>query len=165
VIERSQQRTSRSTLLRRFHSLALGEATNVVLQPLIFLGWLDVPPSLANLVGFGLFILILIQGSAYWLVKHRQIKQGLSEPSGIHIFAILQWINAGALAVGILLLLPTVAANATTSSWPGLVFWACALLEYVNYFHIQLIPTSSFRGWQPRIAHLACDLRQNRERK
>lgn len=149
-------------MLRRLRGLAIGEAVNVVLQPVIFLHELGMPPTLSNLVGFGLVLLLLIQGSAYWLAKSRQVEQRRSQLPGAGTFRLLRWVNLVALIAGLAVMIPATARAPNLDGWPGLAFWLFAVLEYLNYFHVQLVPTPSRGERLPRVSSLARDLRRIR---
>jgi hypothetical protein len=143
---------------RRFRSLAVGEAFNVVWLPLVFLGLLEVPASPANLTGLGLLVLFLVEGAGYWAAKVVQLDRGLRLPPGIAVFARLRAANLVLLAAGLAVVAAAAVRNPGATAWPGLGFWLAALAEHVNYFHLQLMPTPSWSGWRPRRSRLARDL-------
>lgn len=161
-LQRAERRRTRADFLKRFRSLALGESVNVVLLPAIFLILLDVPPTVPNLTGLGLVVLLLIQGSVYWVAKHRQLSRSSPSPPGIGTFARLRSINAACLTGGLVVILAGTSASPDPASWPGRGFWVFALLEYINYFYIQLMPTPAWGGWLPRTSRLARDLGSSR---
>lgn len=133
--------TGRAHVRRRLRTLASLELINIPLWAWVTFGALDLTATAPNLVGFGLFALLLLQGAAYWLAKLRQT--GRTVP-GLWFFRAARLINPALLLAGLLL-------TAMTQSWPGLFFAAFAALEHINYFHIQLMHDT--RADLHRLAH------------
>ncbi|GAB7040692.1 MULTISPECIES: hypothetical protein [Catenuloplanes] len=121
--------TGRDPVRRRLRSLALLELVNIPLWAWVTFGVLDVAGTVPNLVGFALFALLLVQGAAYWLAKLRQT--GRTVP-GLRFFRAARLVNPALLVAGLLV-------TAGTRAWPGLFFAVFAVLEHVNYFHVQLM--------------------------
>lgn len=117
--------------------MALIETLNaVILLPGLFwfFGW---PLTVANLSGAIACAVLLLAGAAYWASKVRQLTERTMLPRGLGFFAAFRpigWVlSIGALAVVLVLRGPTAAA------WlPGLVTAVLAVLEQINYFHVQL---------------------------
>ncbi|MBB6121767.1 hypothetical protein [Nocardiopsis algeriensis] len=125
---------------RRLVSLAVLELVNIPLFAFVLFGLLDVPPSAANLAGFGLFALLLVEGSAYWWLKLRQLRTGTPLPAGTGVFRVLLRVNVALLAAGGALVLWQLSGGARwIQVLPGLGLWLFAILEHVNYFHVQLM--------------------------
>lgn len=135
-------------------------------------GWIvfflvGAPVSGANLVGYGLVVLHLVVGAAYWIAKRRQLQEGLGELPGVRVF---WWLRLGCqvgLAGGLVVIV--VAMAGWWASWvPGLLLYGLAVAEYVNYFHWQLMHDTREdlrrlvrTGRLPR-SHLYADLRETR---
>lgn len=127
----------KGVLRRRLQTLALLELANIVLFGAVVFGVAGAPASGWNLAGFAAFAALLVQGSAYWLAKLRQLRSGAPRPAGLGVFAILRVVNPVVLA-GIVLL--TGYASVTDpGSLVGLFFAVFAVAEYVNYFRVQLM--------------------------
>lgn len=126
-------------MIRPLRSLAVLELVNVPLFAAVLFGFLGVPPSPANLAGFALFAVLLVQGSAYWWLKVHQVRTRARRPAGMPVFRLLRWADGPLLLAG-----GAVVAAAFSEGepwarvWPGLGLGLFALLEYVNYFHVQL---------------------------
>ena len=157
---------SRSWVRRRLRSLAGLELLNIPLQFALWFGWVGLPITVVNLVGFTLFALLLLQGAGYWTAKLRQSAAPGPLP-GAGIFAAARWVDVPVLAAGVLFIGWAAARDPGATTWPGLVFGLFAVLEYVNYFHVQLMydnaeDLSYLRTHGLRRAHLARDLRRRR---
>lgn len=153
---------TRARVRRRLRSLALLELGNIPLQAVVWFGVVDVPPTAPNVVGFALFAVLLVEGAAYWLTKLHTF--ALPLPGA---FAVARVANVPVLIAGLLFTGWAVVDTPGTGSWPGLVFAVVAALEYVNYFHTQLMYDTAadlrhLRAHGPRRAHLARDLMMGR---
>lgn len=152
----------------RTRRLAVLETFNVGWLALILFGAARVPPTVANLVGYGLLALLLIQGAGYWAAKYRQLRDRARAPAGLGAFRQLRWVNPGLLGVGLAVVGPAVWQQPGTRSLPGLAFLAFAVVEYVNYFHVQLQHDTRadlrrlIRTRRLHPSHLAIDLRRHR---
>jgi hypothetical protein len=149
---------------RRLRWLAVLEWCNIPLQGLIWFGYVGLPTTVANVVGFGLFAWVLVQGGAYWLLKLRQLHLRLPRLPGIRAFGALRTINVVMLLAGGVLVVSSVARQPGIGSWPGLGFAVFAILEHINYFHVQLMHDTRadwrrLRSSGLRRSHLAADLR------
>jgi hypothetical protein len=154
---------SRSWVRRRLRSLAWLELFNLPLQAVIWFGVVGFPLTAANMVGFAMFAGLLVVGAGYWLAKLRQISAPGVPLPGAGAFAVARIASALLLAAGLLFLVGRVVAAPGAGSWPGLGFGLFAVLEYVNYFHVQLMYDTSddlhyLRSHGLRRAHLARDL-------
>ena len=156
------------TVVRRMARLALLELVNVGLLAWVFFGAFDVPATAPNLVGYGLMALVLLEGAGYWAAKHRQVRTGAASPPAITTFRRLRRINVVALAAGAIVIVVASWRDPGTRSWPGVGFWAFALAEHVNYFHVQLMHDTAadvrrlLRTRRLRRSHLAVDLDRSR---
>jgi hypothetical protein len=125
--------------IKRMRSLAALELLNIPLWSLAWFGVLDFPLSPANLAGFGVFAVLLVQGSAYWTLKVKQLRRRQARVAGLSLFRLLRFVNLPLLAAALAV---TVAQSLTApgrSSWLGLGLALFGTLEYVNYFHVQLM--------------------------
>lgn len=155
-------------ILRRLRTLAILEFANVVIISVVLLGFFRMPPTLSNLTGLGLVAVFLVEGGAYWWLKSRQLVSGAAAPAGMDAFRLLKRANVGLLAVGAMVVaVDSVTGGVGVRTWPGVALWAFALLEYVNYFHVQLMHDT--RADLARLAahgfrrsHLARDLSARR---
>ncbi|WBQ07576.1 multidrug transporter [Kribbella sp. CA-293567] len=158
-------RTPKAAVLARLRMLAGFELFDIVL-----FGWLvfvlrAAPAAPANLAGFTLFALQLVVGASYWLVKGHQVRSGLTEPPGIGVF---RWLRLGCelgLVFGLVVVGFGVLAADSWSDWlPGVLLFALAVAEYVNYFHWQLMYDNRadirrlVRTGRLRRSHLYADL-------
>ncbi|MDR7279500.1 hypothetical protein [Catenuloplanes atrovinosus] len=142
-----------SAVRRRLRSLALLELINIPLWGWAAFGALGLPATALDLAGFALFALLLAEGAGYWLAKLCQT--GRTVP-GLWFFRAARLINPVLLAAGLIL-------TVTGRAWAGLFFTGFAVLEHVNYFHVQLMYDNradlrrlARRGF--RRSHLARDL-------
>lgn len=154
---------TRMRVRRRLRSLALLELGNIPLQAVIWFGVVDFPGTAANVVGFALFAVLLIEGAGYWLTKLRRLALPRSPLPGV--FVVARVANVPVLVAGLLFVGWAVVDAPGAGSWPGLVFALVAVGEHVNYFHAQLMyDTASdlrrLRAHGPRRAHLARDLKR-----
>ncbi|MFI0714569.1 hypothetical protein ACH4SK_28850 [Streptomyces inhibens] len=154
---------SRAWIQRRLRSLAFLELFNIPLQAALWFGKVGFPITPANAVGFALFALLLLQGAAYWLAKLRRVAIPGNSLPGARTFAAVRVLNVPVLIAGVLFTLRAVCVDAGSGSWPGLVFALFAVLEYINYFHTQLMYDTRedlrhLRNHGLRRAHLARDL-------
>ena len=157
---------SRTWVRRRLRSLALWELANIPLQFVIWFSLIGLPLTAPNLTGFALFAILLVQGAAYWTAKLRQPAR--SPLPGARAFAAARLGIPLLLAAGLLFLGWSVVRDPGAGNLPGLGFALFAVLEYVNYFHIQLMYDNAedlryLRTHGLRRAHLARDLRTPRQ--
>ena len=152
---------------RRLRSLAFGESINIPLQSGLWFGVIGLPATVANLVGFGLFLMVLVEGTGYWAAKLHQIRTRRRDLPGTAVFRVARIANAPLLAVGVAVTGYAVVTAPGWSSVPGLGFAAFAVLEHVNYFHVQLAHGTAtdlrrLRSVGLRRSHLARDLHRHR---
>lgn len=152
---------SRAWVRRRLRSLALLELLNIPLQFVIWFRVLDLPAAVPNLLGFAVFSVLLVEGAAYWFAKLRQSPGG--RLPGANAFVAARRANVVLLTAGLLVIGSFVVRDPGAANLLGLGFALFAVLEHVNYFHIQLMYDSAedlrslfTRGL--RRAHLARDL-------
>jgi hypothetical protein len=124
---------------RRLRSLASLELLNIPLQAWAWFRMIDLPVTAANLAGFGAFAVLLVVGAAYWLLKLRQLSRGERRLPGARLFAAARWVLPVAVAAVIVVCAVAAVRVPGRQSWPGLGFAVFATLEYVNYFHVQLM--------------------------
>ncbi|MDE3723937.1 hypothetical protein PWG71_21305 [Nocardiopsis sp. N85] len=156
---------------RRLLSLAVLELVNIPLFAFALFGVLGAPASPANLAGFGVFALLLAEGSAYWWLKLRQTAGGGRTPAGMAVFRVLRWINVALFALtGALVAVTVVEGGHWTRAAVGVALGLFAIVEHVNYFHVQLMHDTRadlgrlLRTRRPRRSHLARDLARTARR-
>ncbi len=159
--------TNAAAVRRRVRSLAVLELVNVPLQTVAWFGLIGVPVTAPNLVGFGLFVLLLAQGAAYWAAKARQLRAHAGHLEGGRAFRAARTVDPVLLAAGVAFCGSAAVREPGWVSWPGLGFALFAVLEYVNYFHIQLSHDTAadlrrLFTTGLRRSHLARDLRRGR---
>lgn len=130
---------SRLRLRRRLRSLAALELLNIPLQAWIWFGVIGFPATGANLTGFGLVALLLVQGAGYWWAKLRQLRERWALPPGLGFFAFARSVNPPVLGAGLAFAAWSAANEPGAGSLPGLGFALFAVLEHVNYYRTQLM--------------------------
>nr|WP_218902858.1 hypothetical protein [Streptomonospora nanhaiensis] len=138
---------------------------NIPLFAVVLFGVLGLPPTPANAAGFALFSVLLLEGSAYWWAKAAQVRSRASHPAGLPLFRLLRAANPVLLAAGgVVVAWQLTGGVPWTHTWPGAGLAVFALLEHVNYFHVQLSHQNRAdlaRLWRTRRlhrSHLARDL-------
>ncbi|MGI5487262.1 hypothetical protein [Microtetraspora malaysiensis] len=151
----------------RLRNLALLEAANVPFQAWVWFGVVGLPVTAANAAGFGLAALLLVQGSLYWIAKLRQLRRPGPLP-GARAFLVARVADVPLLLAGVAFTAYAAVADPGRASWPGVAFALVAVLEYVNYFHVQLMHDTAAdlrrlvtAGLRP--SHLARDLARARQ--
>ncbi|MFC9970669.1 hypothetical protein ACFVH6_07175 [Spirillospora sp. NPDC127200] len=139
------------------------ELLNIPLQVVVWFGVIGFPMTAPNVVGFALFAVLLAQGAGYWWAKLRQFSTRGAALPGAGAFAVAGPANVALLAGGLLFIGWRAIAAPGVESWPGLGFGLFAVLEHVNYFHVQLMYDTAddlryLRSRGLRRAHLARDL-------
>jgi len=139
----------------------------------VWLWWMRAGVGAASAIGLALVVLLLVQGSVYWYAKLRSIRQRpwLSDSMFVRLFSSLRQFNQVMLvATGLSGLVwvmrppwqisPEIAIAAA--------LWLFAVLEYINYFHRQLMYDSAAdlrwlrRHRRAKVAWLARDLMARR---
>lgn len=143
------------------------ELVNIPLQGVAWFGLVGLPVTVPNLIGFGLFAALLIEGAAYWAAKLHQIRHRRRRLPGEPAFRVARAVNPLILAAGVVMIGYAAATDPGRGSWPGLVFALFAWLEHVNYFYLQLMHDTvddlrRFRAVGLRRSHLARDLARGR---
>lgn len=126
-----------SRITHRLRSLATLELLNIPLQYFLWFHLVGLPATTPNLAGYALFAVLLLQGAAYWFLKLRQDPR--SPLPGKRWFAHARRWNVPLLTAGVLYTVWSLLQRPGASTVPGVVFAAVAVLEHVNYFHIQLM--------------------------
>lgn len=143
------------------------ELVNIPLQAAVWFGSIGFPVSAANAVGFGMFAFLLAQGASYWAVKLRRSTTASGPLPGRAAFAFARVANVPILAAGVVFTAWSTGTAPGSATIPGLAFALFAVLEHVNYFHVQLsydtredLRRLFTRG--PRRSHLSRDLASGR---
>ncbi|MBC6466207.1 hypothetical protein HKK74_11950 [Actinomadura alba] len=140
------------------------EVANIPLQAWIWFGLIGLPASAPNLVGFTLFAVLLVQGAGFWAAKLSQVgAPGRRFPPGLRILSITRVTNPLLLATGVAYTVVAAAIDPGTATLPGVVFTVVAVLEHVDYFHVQLMHDTRadlrrLRAGGLHRSHLARDL-------
>lgn len=125
-------------MLRRLTYLAFGELIAGGALLVAVFGIADAPASPGNVAGAAAAMILLLQGSAYWAAKSRQLRTGEPELPGVGVFRVLCVLDPI-----LLIVLGGVVARDAAADPPatvaGIAFWILAVLEYVNYFFRQLM--------------------------
>jgi hypothetical protein len=129
----------------------------------LWFGLVGVPATAANLVGFGLVALLLIEGAAYWVAKLHQTSVRRVQLPALTAFRAARIVNPLFLAAGVVVTGRAAAMDPGVTSWPGLAFALFAVLEHVNYFYVQLMYDTPgdlrrLRTAGLRVSHLARDI-------
>lgn len=154
---------SRTWTLWRLRSLGTMELLNIPLQAAIWFGFLPLPASRANLTGFVAVSILLVQGAGYWFAKRRQLVSGSPTLPGAVGFGLLRSVNPVLLLAVLGITGYRTVTTPGITSIPGLCFALFAVLEYINYFHVQLMHDTR-ADWKRlartglRRSHLARDL-------
>ncbi|MEV0633322.1 hypothetical protein [Nonomuraea wenchangensis] len=127
-------------VLNRVRNLAVLELANIPILSLALTGALGMPLTPANLTGLLLVLILVAEGGAYWWLKLAQLSARSSLPAGMGVYRILARVNLALLAGGgVVISAGLVRGGSGTEVWPGFALWVFALLEHVNYFHLQLM--------------------------
>ncbi|MEU5941855.1 hypothetical protein ABZ807_22325 [Micromonospora sp. NPDC047548] len=151
------------SVYRRLRSLTAMELVNVPLQAGLWFGLVGLPATAPNLIGFGLFAVLLIEGAAYWGAKlHQMCSHGRHLPAGV-AFRAARAVNPLLLGSGVVIIGYATATDPGRATWPGLAFALFAVVEHVNYFHVQLMHDTiadvrRLRSTGLRPSHLARDI-------
>jgi hypothetical protein len=160
---RRDRSTVHLTTRRRLRSLAAMELLNIPLQVGLWFGFVGLPVTAPNLVGFCLFAVLLLEGSSYWLAKLDQMRGRRRHLPGVRAFRAARAINPLSRTAGLVVTGHAAVADPGRASWPGLAFALFAVIEHVNYFYIQLMHDTvadlrRLRSVGLRPSHLARDI-------
>ncbi|MEV3987103.1 hypothetical protein [Nonomuraea sp. NPDC049758] len=155
----------RASVRRRMKTLAVLEFVNIPLLAGVLTGVLGMPLTVANSAGLALVLLVLAEGGVYWWLKFAQLSSRAPVPAGMAMYRLISRINVGLLAAGAVVVGACLVMGASGSQvWPGAALWVFALLEHVNYFHLQLMHDTRadlghlVRTGRLRRSHLALDM-------
>ncbi|MFI9595532.1 hypothetical protein [Nonomuraea sp. NPDC052265] len=152
-------------MLRRTRTLAVLEFVNIPLIAGVLTGILGMPLTVANSAGLVLVLLVLAEGGVYWWLKFAQLSSRAPVPAGMAMYRMISRINVGLLVAGAVVVgAGLVMGGSGAQVWPGAALWVFALLEHVNYFHLQLMHDTRadlghlVRTGRLRRSHLALDM-------
>lgn len=126
---------------QKLTSLATGELVAVLVFWMNFFllkKWILTTGALIS-ISFSLFVLsfILIQGSVFWWILIKRISNpGFAERYTGKIYRILKILDVILLAVGALMMILNY--NGFSTFIISFVIWLFAVIEWVNYFKLQL---------------------------
>lgn len=143
-------------LEKRLIYLFTGELFAVTTFTFIYLRELAASQSYALMYALGVLNFILLQSSFYWFIKWcRWRRKTACVPGLIPLFAVLKKINVILLCIAPLLFLLEMfmwKRSTLPIELLGLFVYFFAIIEYINYFHIQLTNYKKGRGKRPVIA-------------
>ncbi|KFU76915.1 hypothetical protein BB31_33815 [Amycolatopsis lurida NRRL 2430] len=150
---------------RRMVSLAVGEMVSVVVFFVVFFMLAGVPATAANVAGFLLTAMMLVQGSVYWMGKRRQLEgHRVALTIVVRVLRVLAPVNVALIAIGVVPIVVEAQSGSLGRFWLGAALWILAVAEYINYFHVQLTyGRRADRAWilrnrRLRRSHLSRDL-------
>jgi hypothetical protein len=116
----------------------------VVALPLFIWYWLSNTSEISLLIRVPPLVIvcyILAQGATYWTLKYRQFVNNAPLPLWLpRLFGFFKTSNVVGLAVvAIWLALGSNQGTAGVDLAWGVGLWAFALLEHINYYHVQLM--------------------------
>ncbi|MEH7385067.1 hypothetical protein V7147_06585 [Bacillus sp. JJ1521] len=131
---------------KKLYGLWTGEFAAAILFPILWLFYIptfkwsnEYLTTFPHIFAFCILELILFQGSYYWYLKWKRVKEGkrslLTNKQRV-TFRIFKKINLVLLVIGI----PVLVYQATFSKglyW-YLFLFGFAIIEYINYYHIRL---------------------------
>lgn len=126
-------------VIRRLRNLAILELVNIPLWAVVFFQALDFPLTTANLAGFAVFTLLLLEGAAYWALKIRQWRSRAPRLPGAAIFRVLRIVNVGLILAALAVAGTAAVTTPGKGSFPGLFLALFGAAEHINYFHRQLM--------------------------
>lgn len=135
--------TAAHHLVRRFRQLRNWEGFNVAFLPALFLWlWRDAAPAWSlRLPPLAVVAFLLAQGTLYWHLKLRAVRDRAPLPPWFcGAFRLVRAASAAGLALALAATAVGAArrlGDAVDVAW-ALGLLAFALLEHVNYFHLQL---------------------------
>ncbi|MEH7236638.1 hypothetical protein [Bacillus sp. JJ1562] len=131
---------------KKLFSLWSGELAAAILFPILWLfyiptfKWSDqYLTTFPHIFAFSVLEFILFQGSYYWYLKWKRVKEGKRSSltnKQLETFRIFKLINLVLLVIG----LPILVYQATFSKglyW-YLFLYGFAIIEHINYYHIRL---------------------------
>jgi hypothetical protein len=128
-----------AAVTRRLRSLAVLELVNVPLWAVAFFSVLGFPLTPANLAGFAVFALLLVEGAVYWTLKLRQLKSRAQRLPGVAVYRVLRVVNVGLIVAALAVTVAAAVTSPGKGSFPGLFLALFGAAEHVNYFHVQLM--------------------------
>jgi len=140
---------------------------------LVWLYWNRVGVSLPTAISLGLVIMLLGQGSIYWYAKLQEIRRRplISKRALVRLFTYFRVANQvilTATGVGGLVWVFLLSDSFGHQAVVAFGLWTLAVLEYVNYFHWQLMYDSPselqwlHRNRRLKLAQLARELSAGR---
>jgi len=137
----------RKKIEKKYYSLFTGELSATISFAGVWVFYLKLYSSLEvhltsyyPLYAFTLLEFILLQGSLYWYLKLKQVRQNIFSslpPTQLRVFYLLKKLNLFLFAIGAIILIYQLTTLSTKIYW-FLFLYLFALVEYINYFHIRL---------------------------
>ncbi|WP_226671099.1 hypothetical protein [Metabacillus litoralis] len=94
-----------------------------------------------NIYAFALLEFILLQGSIYWYLKWKKVKDNKGYNLTLSQIQIFQWLkrfNVILIMIGIIILFTNNINSPSNLNGFYLFLFCFALIEYINYYHIRL---------------------------
>jgi multisubunit Na+/H+ antiporter MnhB subunit len=144
----------RNELIRRFREAWLMETLNgLVIFPLLYLSvGLNTGTHALSAYGMGVTAFILVTCGYYWRVKSQELS-GRPRPRWVQaVYATLRYVILLLLMLIPLFMAATLVLRPHTLQaadiWLTGAFGIFALLEYINYYHLQLMYIDTSANWQ-----------------
>ncbi|MED1739513.1 hypothetical protein P4U97_08375 [Bacillus swezeyi] len=162
---------------KKLFELCFGEGFAVVYFPILWIWSIDLLEwtkpylmSIPSLFAFALLEFLLLQGSLYWYLKYKRVKQNSCSdlsPQIIRLFLLFKRLNLMLVGAGFLIFIYQI-QNKSLDLMLYIFLYVFAVIEYINYYHIRLSYLSIeeikllMRQRGPRSSLLAKELRRSR---
>ncbi|WMX53821.1 hypothetical protein [Peribacillus sp. R9-11] len=133
---------------KKLYNLMFGEFSALIMFAFIWVIYIYILDkfdhyltSMQNIYAFILLEFILLQGSIYWYLKWRKVKDNKSynlSDSQLYIFLWLRRINVFLLCLGFIIFLKNTNYSPINFNGFYLFLYCFALIEYINYYHLRL---------------------------
>lgn len=131
----------REKLIKRFRYLWTWELLNalVVFPFFLFAISQNIQIGISAILATMVTCIILIIGSAFSFLKYQDLRHGTHNIGKYeNIFRLLRWIIP--IAIGLILIVNLQLSFLEAEDWfIATLFYLMAILEYINYFHFQLM--------------------------
>lgn len=132
----------RQRLIERFRYLWTWELVNalIVFPGLLFVMSRNVPIGVSALLATGIVCTLLVIGAAFAFIKYRDLKNGTQNIDAYERgFRVLRWIIPLWLLIVIWIIYSQPGVAETGEFFLSGALLILAVLEYINYFHVQLM--------------------------
>lgn len=147
---------------KRLVYLFTGEFTAAVVFTFIFFYYFYPYHSYSLIYSIFILNFILVQGSFYWFIRWRRLKnKSTILPNLYKSFIILKKINFALICIMPFVLIMEIVVLERIPILLTVVVYIFAIIEYVNYFHIQLTNYNNDKG---RISSIAKEIKRSRKK-